>query len=77
MADNKFKNHSINFSHVCLCSDKVAGMPLEGFCFDFVLVDHVAPIFAVSTGTTISCSLGGKYGPVLCISFFDVYALLH
>jgi len=30
-------------------------------------------IFAVDTATTISHSLGKRYGPVLSLSFLDVY----
>jgi hypothetical protein len=47
------------------------------FCFDFALVQHVAPFclhFALATGTTISCSLGRQYGTVLSLST-DVYGL--
>ncbi len=31
-------------------------------------------MFAVATRTTVSCSLGRPQGPVLSLSFFDVYA---
>jgi len=30
-------------------------------------------MFAVATGKTISCSLCSRYGPVLSLSFSDVY----
>ncbi len=30
-------------------------------------------MFAEAAGTTISCSLGRKYGPVLSLYFFDIY----
>jgi hypothetical protein len=30
-------------------------------------------IFAVAISTTISCSLGRQYGPVLSLAFLDVY----
>ncbi len=32
-----------------------------------------AIVFAVSTGTTISSSLGKQYEPALSLSFLDVY----
>jgi hypothetical protein len=30
-------------------------------------------MFAMTIGTTISCSLDRQYGPVLSLSFFDIY----
>jgi hypothetical protein len=41
----------------------------------FDLVQQVAPFFAVATGTSISCSLGRRYGPVFSLTFIDVYGL--
>jgi hypothetical protein len=42
----------------------------ECFCFGTACSSI---IFAVAIVTTISCSLGRWYGPMLSISFFDVY----
>jgi hypothetical protein len=43
---------------------------LYDFCFGTAFG---AIMFAVVTGTTISCSLGRWYGPVRGLSFLDVY----
>jgi hypothetical protein len=40
------------------------------FCFGTA---YHAIMFVVATGTTISCSLGRQYRPVLSLSFLDVY----
>jgi len=49
-------------------------MPRECFCFDFwfwySMWHHY---FIVAIGTTISCSLGRRYGPVFSLSFLGVY----
>jgi hypothetical protein len=52
-AEKIFKNHLINMTHGCLCSDQVDGYAKGMF------------MFAVSTGTTNYCSLGRRNGPVL------------
>jgi hypothetical protein len=54
-------------------------MPWVFFCFNFDLVKHVEPIclqFA-DLFKDISCCLGRQYGPVLSLSFFDVYELTY
>jgi hypothetical protein len=41
-------------------------------CFLFGTVCG-ATMFALATGTTISCSMNRHYGPMLSLSFFGVY----
>ncbi len=51
-------------------------MAWECFTLVFCLVTGCGAImFAVAVNTTISSSQGGLYGPVLKVSFFDVYEL--
>ncbi len=58
---------------------KWVAMPRDCFCFDFCFGAACHDIvFAMATGTTISCSLGWQYEPVLSLSFLDVYDMkLH
>jgi hypothetical protein len=47
------------------------------FCFYFCFgASHGAIMPVVATGTTISCSQGRRYGPVLSLSFLDVYGAM-
>jgi hypothetical protein len=47
------------------------------FCFDFCFGTlYGAIVAAVDTGTTISCSLGRQYGPLLSLFFLDVYGAM-
>jgi hypothetical protein len=45
-------------------------MFLFWFCFG---TSGGAIMFAVATGTTITCIMGKQNRPVLCLSLFDVY----
>jgi len=50
-------------------------MPRECFYFDFCFAKaHGTIMFAVATGTTICCCKGRLWGPMLSLSFLDVYA---
>jgi hypothetical protein len=50
--------------------------PREYFCFDFCLgTTWIAIKLAVANGLSISCSLGRWYGPLLNLSFLDVYGV--
>jgi hypothetical protein len=49
-------------------------MSKECFSIDFCIGSAYDKIFAVATGTTISCSLGKHYGPVFSLSSLGVYA---
>ncbi len=76
LAESKFKNHLINLTHGCLHSDSVDNYAKGMFWFWFLIfVQHVASLFAVATGTTISCSLGRQYGPVFSLSFLNIYGI--
>ncbi len=62
------------FSYGCLYLNYVDGYAARMFLFCFFFGTACSAIlFAVATGTTISSSLGRQYGPVLSLSFLDVY----
>jgi hypothetical protein len=74
LAENEIKNHCINLTHGCLCSDYVDGYAKGMFLFlFFIWYSQRSHYFEVATGTTISCSLGSPYRPVFSLSFLDVY----
>jgi hypothetical protein len=61
-------------TYECICSDQVESYAMEMFLFWFYIGTECGAImFAMATGTTISCSLGRQYGPVLRLSFLDAF----
>ncbi len=76
LAESRSKNHLINLTHGCLCSDSVDNYAKGMFWFWFLIfVQHVASLFAVATGTTISFGLCRQYRPVFSLSFLNVYGI--
>ncbi len=77
LSEIKYKTHLINFNSGCQCLDEVDAYATRMFSFWFCHGAVCGTImFAVATGTTISCSLGRHYGTELKTSSLDVYASL-